>query len=91
MLLDLIYEIAINTATYFKVCDTDGDEMLTLVEVQSKKCKDFEAAVKIPGVSIDDIVWVFADADADGDERVSMNEIIAELDKVEVQDKFLTS
>ena len=79
MNLDLKAEIT----TYFEVCDADKDGLLTLDEVQAPTCKKWEEKEqeRIPNVTIDDLVWIFGDADTDGDEKLSKKEIVAELAK----------
>ena len=55
--------------------------MLTMDEVQADDCKAFEGTIRIGDFSVEDIVWIFPDADADGDEKVSRDEVVAELAK----------
>ena len=66
---------------YFKTCDDNKDEMLTLKEVQDDDCIAFEAKVHIKNFTVEDIEWIFPDADANDDGFLTRDEVVAELAK----------
>ena len=68
-------------AHYFERCDDDNDGFLTEAEILDDDCEQFESQADIAGVTLDDLVMIFEDADANGDKMISVDEISAELDK----------